>query len=151
MLQRFDLTQETELSRTVSSTENMHPPDESLREVIEVNEPTDSEVQETMRTGSEIGGDHLTSSDQIDDEDQMDMSTDVQDLEGRTEPEVNTKGESCESVNLRCSSRIPKPPKKFYYPQMSNPLTSVVQNLFQSLCESVANSILLTSCCQRVK
>ncbi len=154
--QRSNLPQETELPQTVSSPESMRPLDGSLGEVTEVNEPTDSEVQETMPTGNEIEGGYLPSSDPIGDEDKMDMSTDVQDLEERTEQEVNTNGESSENVNLRRSNRNPNPPKKFHYPQLGNPLTSVVQNLFQSLSEAVINSMSLvdfpnlTSCCQRV-
>lgn len=141
--QRSNLPQETELPQTVSSPDNMRPLDESLGEVTEVNEPTDSEVQETMPTGNKIEGGYLPSSHPIGDEDEMDMSTDVQDLEERTKQEVNTKGESSESVNLRRSNRMPKPPKKFHYPQLGNPLTSVVQNLFQSLSEAVINSMSL--------
>lgn len=143
MPQRSDLPQETELPQTVSSPDNMRPLDESLGEVTEVNEPTDSEVQETMPTGNEIEGGYLPSSDPIGDEEEMDMSTDVQDLEERTKQEVNTKGDLSESVNLRRSNRNPKPPKKFHYPQLGNPLTSVVQNLFQSLSEAVINSMSL--------
>ncbi len=57
-----------------------------------MNEPTDYEVKETMPTGNEIEGGYLPSSDPVGDEDEMDMSMDVQDLEEKTEQEVNPKG-----------------------------------------------------------
>ncbi|KAL1258008.1 hypothetical protein QQF64_011252 [Cirrhinus molitorella] len=140
--QSSDLPQETELPQTVSSPNNVCPPDESLGEVTEMNEPTDSE-QETILAGNEIEREYLPSSDRVGDEDEMDMSTGIQDLEERTEQEINTNGESSGNVNPRRSNRIPQPPKKFHYPQLGNPLTSVVQNLFQSLSEAVINSMSL--------
>ncbi|KAL1255504.1 hypothetical protein QQF64_013565 [Cirrhinus molitorella] len=140
--QKSDLSEEVKVHPTVSSPNNVCPLDESLGEVTEMNEPIDSE-QETILTGNEIEGEYLPSSDPIGDEDEMDMSTDIQDLEERTEQEINTNGESSGNVNLKRSNRVPNPPKKFHYPQLGNPLTSVVQNLFQSLSEAVINSMSL--------
>ncbi len=97
-----------------------------------------------MPTGNELEEGYLPSSDPIGDEEEMDTPMeDVQDLEKRIEQEVNTERESSENINLRRSMRVQKPPKKFHYPQLGNPLTSIVQNLFQSLSEAVINSMSL--------
>lgn len=137
--QEPDLPHETELAQTVNSPANILPLDESLGVVTEMYEPTDPKVQETVTTGNEIGG-YLPSSDPTGDEEEKDMSTDAQDLQEETE-QVNAR--SSADQNLRRSNRVPKPPKKFHYPQLGNPLTSVVQNLFQSLSEAVVNSMSL--------
>ncbi len=82
--------------------DNVCPQDERFGEVIEVNEPTDSEAQETVPTGNEIEEGYLPSSDPIGKEEKMDLPMeDVQDLEERTEQEVNTERESSENINLR--------------------------------------------------
>lgn len=101
-----------------------------------MHEPTDSGVQKLIPTESEIEGKYLPSSDPAADKEEKDMSKDAQDLEEETE-KVNAYASSSADHNLRQSNRVPKPPKRFHYPELGNPLTSVVQNLFQSLSEVV--------------
>lgn len=75
--------------------------DESLGELTEMNEPTDSELQETMPTGNEVEGGYLPLSDSTGDEDEVDMSTEAQDLGGKTEHEVNANATSNADHNPR--------------------------------------------------
>nr|XP_055074659.1 uncharacterized protein LOC129454170 [Misgurnus anguillicaudatus] len=52
---------------------------------------------------------------------------------------VSRKGNSQEE-GVRHSTRVTKPPKKFHYPQLGNPLISVVQSLLQGLSTAFAQA-----------
>lgn len=134
--QRSSSTNEPELPHNVRQPANLRESNEKLEEVEDVNDAPDIEIQ---RTENDIDGEHLPSSNTTGDEEEMNLSKDVQDLGERTEQESKANA----NVNLRRSNRVLKPPRKFHYPQLGNPLTSVVQNLFQSLSEAVVNSLSL--------
>ncbi len=59
---------EKEFPLNVRNTDNVCPQDERFREVIEMNEPTDSEAQETVPTGNELEEGYVPSSNPIGDE-----------------------------------------------------------------------------------
>ncbi len=59
---------EKEFPLNVRNSDNVCPQDERFGEVIEMNEPTDSEAQETVPTGNELEEGYVPSSDPIGDE-----------------------------------------------------------------------------------
>lgn len=65
-------------------------------------------------------------------------------IEMNEDHSMNNDNEECSLVTeqpLRRSSRERTRPKLLTYPQLGNPLVSIVQSLFQSLSEAVSNSI----------
>ncbi|XP_016311321.1 interferon-inducible GTPase 5-like [Sinocyclocheilus anshuiensis] len=73
----------------------------------------------------------------------------VQDEEDNPTPEMIPEDGSSEGMpedenprceGVRCSARQIKPPKKFHYPHLGNPLISVVQSLLQGLSTAFAQS-----------
>lgn len=60
-----------------------------------------------------------------------------------TKSTLNEDGdiETEDTVAPRRSQRERRPPKKFEYPQLGNPLTLVIQSLLQGLSKAVSSSL----------